>query len=168
MVNSCRALDRGRRPVHFECLCNRDETGGIKVRRCSVRVSTRRLREWLHQLPLMAALLCNSMPLPGMINSRRANLHRRWKAPQPFAITHTHETVQMPPMLARDSDADGSNEIKDNSVRRRISRACDQCNQLRTKCNGETPCVHCIGTLYCSPGSAICLLILRRRIRPFL
>ncbi|KAF4125257.1 hypothetical protein GMORB2_4097 [Geosmithia morbida] len=29
-------------------------------------------------------------------------------------------------------------------VRRRISRACDQCNQLRTKCNGQHPCAHCI------------------------
>ncbi|KAI9679308.1 MAG: hypothetical protein M1817_005328 [Caeruleum heppii] len=29
-------------------------------------------------------------------------------------------------------------------VRRRISRACDQCNQLRTKCDGENPCAHCV------------------------
>lgn len=30
-------------------------------------------------------------------------------------------------------------------VRRRISRACDQCNQLRTKCDGQGPCAHCVG-----------------------
>lgn len=30
-------------------------------------------------------------------------------------------------------------------VRRRISRACDQCNQLRTKCDGQRPCAHCLG-----------------------
>lgn len=30
-------------------------------------------------------------------------------------------------------------------IRRRISRACDQCNQLRTKCDGRNPCAHCIG-----------------------
>jgi xylanolytic transcriptional activator XlnR len=30
-------------------------------------------------------------------------------------------------------------------VRRRISRACDQCNQLRTKCDGQNPCAHCVG-----------------------
>jgi hypothetical protein len=30
-------------------------------------------------------------------------------------------------------------------VRRRISRACDQCNQLRTKCDGKAPCAHCMG-----------------------
>ncbi|KAM0343460.1 hypothetical protein ACHAPU_008491 [Fusarium lateritium] len=29
-------------------------------------------------------------------------------------------------------------------IRRRISRACDQCNQLRTKCDGQNPCAHCI------------------------
>lgn len=29
-------------------------------------------------------------------------------------------------------------------VRRRISRACDQCNQLRTKCDGKSPCAHCV------------------------
>ncbi|KAH6614046.1 fungal-specific transcription factor domain-containing protein [Boeremia exigua] len=29
-------------------------------------------------------------------------------------------------------------------VRRRISRACDQCNQLRTKCDGQKPCSHCL------------------------
>ena len=30
-------------------------------------------------------------------------------------------------------------------IRRRISRACDQCNQLRTKCDGQNPCAHCVG-----------------------
>ncbi|KAK5695595.1 hypothetical protein LTS12_028612, partial [Elasticomyces elasticus] len=29
-------------------------------------------------------------------------------------------------------------------TRRRISRACDQCNQLRTKCDGQNPCAHCL------------------------
>ncbi|TVY19610.1 Xylanolytic transcriptional activator xlnR-like protein, partial [Lachnellula arida] len=29
-------------------------------------------------------------------------------------------------------------------IRRRISRACDQCNQLRTKCDGQAPCAHCV------------------------
>lgn len=42
-------------------------------------------------------------------------------------------------------------------VRRRISRACDQCNQLRTKCDGQHPCAHCLGkfpsnfTVHCAP-----------------
>ncbi|KAH9827956.1 Fungal specific transcription factor domain, partial [Teratosphaeria destructans] len=30
------------------------------------------------------------------------------------------------------------------AIRRRISRACDQCNQLRTKCDGRHPCAHCV------------------------
>ncbi|PWW77670.1 hypothetical protein C7212DRAFT_277013 [Tuber magnatum] len=35
-------------------------------------------------------------------------------------------------------------------IRRRISRACDQCNQLRTKCDGKLPCQHCLDfTLKC-------------------
>ncbi|KAA8570949.1 hypothetical protein EYC84_000326 [Monilinia fructicola] len=33
-------------------------------------------------------------------------------------------------------------------IRRRISRACDQCNQLRTKCDGQSPCAHCVGCEY--------------------
>lgn len=33
--------------------------------------------------------------------------------------------------------------VSKQPVRRRISRACDQCNQLRTKCDGKQPCAHC-------------------------
>jgi hypothetical protein len=51
----------------------------------------------------------------------------------------------------RDSISDARTNIRKNSasasVRRRISRACDQCNQLRTKCDGQTPCAHCTGQL---------------------
>ncbi|KIW66190.1 hypothetical protein PV04_08391 [Phialophora macrospora] len=44
----------------------------------------------------------------------------------------------------RESELDGNNESSDAAaVRRRISRACDQCNQLRTKCDGKQPCAHC-------------------------
>ncbi|KAJ5431167.1 Transcription factor [Penicillium cf. griseofulvum] len=48
----------------------------------------------------------------------------------------------------RDSLAEARSAIRKNSsatpVRRRISRACDQCNQLRTKCDGQNPCAHCV------------------------
>ncbi|OJJ51138.1 hypothetical protein ASPZODRAFT_148477 [Penicilliopsis zonata CBS 506.65] len=46
----------------------------------------------------------------------------------------------------RDLLVDSRSGIRKNStsVRRRISRACDQCNQLRTKCDGQNPCAHCI------------------------
>ncbi|KAG0130680.1 hypothetical protein HOY82DRAFT_561875 [Tuber indicum] len=29
-------------------------------------------------------------------------------------------------------------------TRQRVSRACDRCNQLRTKCDGQKPCEHCL------------------------
>lgn len=49
----------------------------------------------------------------------------------------------------RDILTDSRAGIRKNSssapIRRRISRACDQCNQLRTKCDGQNPCAHCIG-----------------------
>lgn len=54
----------------------------------------------------------------------------------------------------RDALADARSAIRKNSssapVRRRISRACDQCNQLRTKCDGQNPCAHCIGKINCT------------------
>lgn len=62
---------------------------------------------------------------------------------------------------SRDSLAEARSTIRKNSsatpVRRRISRACDQCNHLRTKCDGQLPCAHCIGMLYldtqlCTPS----------------
>lgn len=40
-------------------------------------------------------------------------------------------------------DTKGGRNTNGN-VRRRISRACDQCNQLRTKCDGKNPCAHCV------------------------
>ncbi|KAK5072139.1 hypothetical protein LTS08_000765 [Lithohypha guttulata] len=44
----------------------------------------------------------------------------------------------------RESEMDPTNDSGDGgNVKRRISRACDQCNQLRTKCDGKNPCAHC-------------------------
>ena len=58
---------------------------------------------------------------------------------------HQHQHQQMKhrqgPYGTRSSSAAGP-------VRRRISRACDQCNQLRTKCDGQHPCAHCIGMFF--------------------
>ncbi|KAF2873360.1 fungal-specific transcription factor domain-containing protein [Massariosphaeria phaeospora] len=48
---------------------------------------------------------------------------------------------QRDPML---HDRSGRGGVAAGPVRRRISRACDQCNQLRTKCDGRAPCAHCI------------------------
>ncbi|KAJ5587136.1 Xylanolytic transcriptional activator xlnR, partial [Penicillium hispanicum] len=48
----------------------------------------------------------------------------------------------------RDTLAETRSTIRKSStasaVRRRITRACDQCNQLRTKCDGQKPCAHCL------------------------
>ncbi|KAF9889552.1 hypothetical protein FE257_007262 [Aspergillus nanangensis] len=74
--------------------------------------------------------------------------------------THNHNTshnshggnnvsaVEFNNPAQRDPLAEARSAIRKNStsgaVRRRISRACDQCNQLRTKCDGQNPCAHCI------------------------
>ncbi|KAF1927895.1 xylanolytic transcriptional activator [Didymella exigua CBS 183.55] len=50
------------------------------------------------------------------------------------AAPRTHQGTMLHERLGRTS----------GPVRRRISRACDQCNQLRTKCDGQKPCSHCI------------------------
>jgi hypothetical protein len=61
----------------------------------------------------------------------------------------------------RDSLAEARSAIRKNSsatpVRRRISRACDQCNQLRTKCDGQNPCAHCVGTIFPPNGPSLFL-----------
>lgn len=38
----------------------------------------------------------------------------------------------------------GAKTQSDGKPRKRTSRACDQCNQLRTKCDGLQPCAHCL------------------------
>lgn len=48
----------------------------------------------------------------------------------------------MRPSVKRDT-SDGS-----PAPRKRISRACDACNSLRTKCNGNFPCNHCSGMMF--------------------
>lgn len=50
------------------------------------------------------------------------------------------------------------------SVRRRISRACDQCNQLRTKCDGKGPCAHCVGMSQ-SLSDCVWAILIKSRIR---
>jgi hypothetical protein len=48
----------------------------------------------------------------------------------------------------------GRGSATSGPVRRRISRACDQCNQLRTKCDGKAPCAHCMGRSHQAPARA--------------
>ncbi|KAK9465560.1 fungal-specific transcription factor domain-containing protein [Lipomyces arxii] len=61
--------------------------------------------------------------------------------------------VPPPPPLPSQSTVDGTSisarpgsitaSISSSSARRRISRACDQCNQFRTRCDGKLPCKRC-------------------------
>ncbi|KAK9373483.1 fungal-specific transcription factor domain-containing protein [Lipomyces chichibuensis] len=44
----------------------------------------------------------------------------------------------------RKSSSGSSSSTDGRNIRRRITRACDQCNQLRTKCDGKQPCLHCL------------------------
>ncbi|KAI8656618.1 Xylanolytic transcriptional activator xlnR [Fusarium sp. Ph1] len=73
-----------------------------------------------HQYPIQ--------PLSQPVSIQNPHLARA--GPQTKNRQHPYGTT------ARGSGASG--------IRRRISRACDQCNQLRTKCDGQHPCAHCI------------------------
>ncbi|KAI1435354.1 fungal-specific transcription factor domain-containing protein [Xylaria sp. CBS 124048] len=60
---------------------------------------------------------------------------------------HTPHVTRAPQQKNRQHPYGGSGTKGTGSsgpIRRRISRACDQCNQLRTKCDGQHPCAHCI------------------------
>lgn len=51
----------------------------------------------------------------------------------------------------RQSEVTGEQPDLERGVRRRISRACDQCNQLKRKCDGQYPCACCSNSfLSCS------------------
>lgn len=76
--------------------------------------------------------LITSVPVPQQLSS---------------TIQQDHQTLKTENLQAgrkrRDSEIDGDESGEAAGVRRRISRACDQCNQLRTKCDGKQPCAHC-------------------------
>ena len=67
--------------------------------------------------------------------------------PQLPSILHTKQEDYDNSLQAgrkrRESEIDSNDSNDGGAVRRRISRACDQCNQLRTKCDGRNPCAHC-------------------------
>ena len=67
----------------------------------------------------------------------------------PSTLSHSKSPLKAKDSRRRSTGPSKSEERSDGSgaVRRRISRACDQCNQLRTKCDGGTPCSHCVGGL---------------------
>ncbi|MCJ1293114.1 hypothetical protein MMC34_004667 [Xylographa carneopallida] len=60
---------------------------------------------------------------------------------------HSLQNAQLKAREGRRRNSEARSDEKNGTsgpVRRRISRACDQCNQLRTKCDGRTPCAHCV------------------------
>ncbi|KAF2265720.1 hypothetical protein CC78DRAFT_172277 [Lojkania enalia] len=62
-------------------------------------------------------------------------------------LPYANGPIAAAPHSRRDSmlhERSGRASATSGPVRRRISRACDQCNQLRTKCDGKAPCAHCI------------------------
>ncbi|KAJ1331596.1 xylanolytic transcriptional activator XlnR [Microdochium nivale] len=72
-----------------------------------------------------------------------------------YGITNMQQQmgVQIPPLPRANpvkhrhhpyAEATTKTNGRSGVVRRRISRACDQCNQLRTKCDGQHPCAHCV------------------------
>jgi hypothetical protein len=70
--------------------------------------------------------------LPGLNGERPPMKHR-----QSFGAESMNGSLQGEKKTGRSASSG-------QPVRRRISRACDQCNQLRTKCDGKTPCAHCV------------------------
>lgn len=82
--------------------------------------------------------------VPGLMHSKDMLKQHR---------VHPYATGPMSPMVRgpRDGmlqDRTSRTGSSTGPIRRRISRACDQCNQLRTKCDGKSPCAHCIGTCF--------------------
>lgn len=63
------------------------------------------------------------------------------------SINNTSDSV---PESAQLSAHDGLDKKRPSTKltgppRKRTTRACDQCNHLRTKCDGQNPCAHCTG-----------------------
>ncbi|KAF2451212.1 hypothetical protein P171DRAFT_346221 [Karstenula rhodostoma CBS 690.94] len=66
---------------------------------------------------------------------------------KPHRLPYANGPLAAAPRSQRDAmlhERAGRGASASGPVRRRISRACDQCNQLRTKCDGKAPCAHCI------------------------
>ncbi|PGH07024.1 hypothetical protein GX51_02064 [Blastomyces parvus] len=109
----------------------------------------------LHHTPNLDLLHRDSRyPLHHLHMSRMAGASpgRQLSEPMKIKMFYPHPqpaTVKSPPL--NDVLAESRSPIRKSSctasIRRRISRACDQCNQLRTKCDGKAPCAHCIGII---------------------
>ncbi|KAJ4990266.1 hypothetical protein SVAN01_04148 [Stagonosporopsis vannaccii] len=63
---------------------------------------------------------------------------------KPSRLPYANGPLAAAPRIHRGTMLHERSSRTSGPVRRRISRACDQCNQLRTKCDGQKPCSHCI------------------------
>lgn len=129
-----------------------------------------------HQQHHLAAQHMGHSPLDALAHtSQYASLqyhHNRHVLPNGKALVKPHRlpyaSGPIAPRNQRDMlhERSGRGSATSGPVRRRISRACDQCNQLRTKCDGrqryathhmsrvvcygtvltKDSCAHCIGT----------------------
>ena len=65
---------------------------------------------------------------------------------QPASFPNYPQSYQseLPANRKRKSSETSTSAGTGKPARRRITRACDQCNQLRTKCDGKQPCAHCV------------------------
>jgi hypothetical protein len=76
-------------------------------------------------------------------------------------VTLAHQPVQFSSHVATMDTAATPELIKlerrgSAPIKRRVSRACDHCHRMRTRCNGQVPCSRCLGT-YEMPSSCIAL-----------
>jgi hypothetical protein len=91
-----------------------------------------------------------SIPQPGFNSEstgRKRSVSSRYGPYGDGTLGSTVGSAHLSPTDGRTSSPGGN-----APVRRRISRACDQCNQLRTRCDGQSPCAHCVGRYFSSPG----------------
>lgn len=76
---------------------------------------------------------------------QHVDVHQNSQVHRGHNVKHRQHPYGMPAMgNGRASNGTGAS----GPIRRRISRACDQCNQLRTKCDGQSPCAHCVGEFF--------------------
>lgn len=104
-----------------------------------------------HNLPSSSLISNGHVPPPPMhsngMDPMGQNPHYGMQQLQHVSVSNPHlaRSAPQPRQRQHPYGPSGRSSSTSGPVRRRISRACDQCNQLRTKCDGQHPCAHCIG-----------------------
>ncbi|KAK0388641.1 hypothetical protein NLU13_4884 [Sarocladium strictum] len=103
-----------------------------------------------HNLPSSSLISNGHVPPPPMhsngMDPMGQNPHYGMQQLQHVSVSNPHlaRSAPQPRQRQHPYGPSGRSSSTSGPVRRRISRACDQCNQLRTKCDGQHPCAHCI------------------------